>query len=71
MTPRTLVYLHSLGVAIGTGVSSFLMGTFANGFPTTKAAWHGLVIGCAGAAVSRIFGWILGRIQETPQPGKP
>jgi hypothetical protein len=68
LSPKTLSRLHSLAVGIGTSVASFLMGTFASGLPSTKAAWHAVGMGIAGAALSRVFGWLLGLIQETPTP---
>jgi len=64
MTPKLAIALHSLLLAVGTGIATFLMAAFASGVPTTKAAWHALWLGCAAAGLSRLFGWMLNRLQD-------
>lgn len=68
MTKQTAQWLHSLLTAVGTGIATFLTATFATGLPTTAAAWRALLIGCAAAALSRGFGWVLGRLQTIGTP---
>jgi hypothetical protein len=67
-SPKLLARLHSLAVGVGTSIASFLMGAFASGLPASKAAWHALWMGIAGAALSRVFGWLISLLQETPTP---
>lgn len=64
MTSRTIVVIHTLAVAAGTGASGFLVGAFVTGLPTTRAAWLGVLAGTAAAALSRFFGALLNLIQE-------
>jgi hypothetical protein len=69
MTKQTAQWMHSLLTAAGTGAATFLTATFATGLPTTAATWRALLIGCAAAVLSRVFGWCLNRLQTTAAAG--
>jgi len=68
ISKKAAVALHGALVFIGTSVASFLVGAFANGVPTTKAAWHGLWVGGAGSALAALFGWLVRYLPTTLPP---
>jgi hypothetical protein len=65
LSPKALTWIHTTAVAIGTGIASFLTGFFATGLPATKAGWHALWVGAAGAGLSRLFGALLNLVKES------
>lgn len=64
MSPKTIIAIHTVAVAVGTGITSFLAGAFVVGLPTTKAGWVALGAGAAAAGLSRLFGALLNLIKE-------
>ena len=63
MTSKTIIALHTLAAAAGTGAVSFLAGAFLLGIPTTKAGWLSVLAGATAGAMSRFFGALFKLIQ--------
>lgn len=64
---RTNSKFHSFVGYVEYTLIGFFVG-YSGGIPVTKDAWHGLLVGVAGAIVAAIKRWV---VQNVPPPSLP